>query len=227
MVGMIRLRHRGHGQALVEFALVLPLLVLLVGGVIIFGVGVFYQQQLSNAAREAARYAALHSTTAQYTVDSNRQPSSAAYTPDSYQYGLGDVPPTWTRMTDAARNASFGLNRSEVKIAACWSGYWNVDSSGAKVSPDTYDALPPTLSPPDSAWFGCHIGGVDPRANASAIPCPPPATGVSDDEGSAIPGNSVTVYACYQWVPPLAGFLFLPDTITMRAVVTEVIHRQQ
>ena len=32
-------------------------------GIITFGIGVFYQQQLNNAAREAARYAAIHSAT--------------------------------------------------------------------------------------------------------------------------------------------------------------------
>ncbi len=221
----VQLRNGGHGQAIVEFALVFPLVVLLVGGIVVFGIGVFYQQQLNNAAREAARYAAIHSTTAQYSVDSNRLPAYAQ--PDSYQYGSGDVPPSWDRMTDAARTATFGVDRSAISVSACWSSFWQVDSSGNKSSANAYDAQPPSSTPPDTAWFGCHINGVDPRQDATSLGCPASPTTLSDDEGSAVPGNSVTVYACYVWVPPLAGFLFLPSSITMRAVSTEVIHRQQ
>ena len=50
---------------MVEFALVAPLFILTLVGIITFGAGVFYQQQLTNAAREAARYAAIHSATSQ------------------------------------------------------------------------------------------------------------------------------------------------------------------
>jgi hypothetical protein len=37
----------------------------------------------------------------------------------------------------------------------------------------------------------------------------------------------VTAYACYVWQPPMAGFLLLPNQVTLRAVVTEAIQRQQ
>ncbi len=39
--------------------------------------------------------------------------------------------------------------------------------------------------------------------------------------------NQVTVYVCYRWNPPLAGFLLIPSTVTMRAVVTEALQYQQ
>ena len=55
--------HAVTGQTLVELALVLPLLIMFLTGLISFGIGVFYQQQVANAAREAARYAAIHSAT--------------------------------------------------------------------------------------------------------------------------------------------------------------------
>ena len=45
--------------------LVLPVFLMLVLGVIVLGIGLFYQQQITNAAREAARYAAIHSATAE------------------------------------------------------------------------------------------------------------------------------------------------------------------
>ena len=57
--GDVRLKSE-RGQATVEFALVLPILLLLIGGIINFG-WVFGNQLLTqNAAREAARYAAIH-----------------------------------------------------------------------------------------------------------------------------------------------------------------------
>ena len=47
-------------------------------------------------------------------------------------------------------------------------------------------------------------------------------------EGTGKPvANTVTAYACYQWSPPLAGFLLIPSTVTLRAVISEPIERQQ
>jgi hypothetical protein len=48
-----------------------------------------------------------------------------------------------------------------------------------------------------------------------------------DDTGSSNSDNQVTVYACFAWAPPMAGFVFIPSTVTMRALVTEVLHQQQ
>ncbi len=49
------------GQAMVEFALVLPILLLVVCGIIDFGWLIFNQLSLDNACREGARYAAVYS----------------------------------------------------------------------------------------------------------------------------------------------------------------------
>jgi Flp pilus assembly protein TadG len=51
------LRRPRRGQALVEFALVLPLLILLLVGVLDFGRAIFAYNSLSNAARSGAREA--------------------------------------------------------------------------------------------------------------------------------------------------------------------------
>ena len=48
------------GQAMVEFALVLPLLLALLCGIIDFGWLYYNQITLNNAAREGARYAVVH-----------------------------------------------------------------------------------------------------------------------------------------------------------------------
>ena len=68
---VVRLRRYGRGQlvrqegvALIEFALVLPLLLLLVLGVIDFGKAFNYKNDETHLANQAARYAAVNSCTA-------------------------------------------------------------------------------------------------------------------------------------------------------------------
>lgn len=51
-----------HGQSLVEFALILPLFVLIVIGVFDLGRAFFASITITNAAREGARYGTLHAT---------------------------------------------------------------------------------------------------------------------------------------------------------------------
>jgi hypothetical protein len=59
--GRVRARaERSGGQALVEFALVAPLLFLLILGTIEAGRFIFFQELLNNATREGARYAIVH-----------------------------------------------------------------------------------------------------------------------------------------------------------------------
>lgn len=53
---------RWQGQSLVELALVLPLLVVLLMGLLEFGMVLYAHVQVSNAAREAARSASLYRT---------------------------------------------------------------------------------------------------------------------------------------------------------------------
>jgi len=48
-------RHRARGQSMVEFALVFPLFILLVAGMVDFGIGLYSYMTLVNATREGAR----------------------------------------------------------------------------------------------------------------------------------------------------------------------------
>lgn len=50
------------GQAMVEFALILPIFFLILGGIIDFGWIFHHQTVANNACREGARYAAIHSS---------------------------------------------------------------------------------------------------------------------------------------------------------------------
>jgi TadE-like protein len=228
-----------RGQALVEFALVFPLFMLLLMSIITFGLYIFYNQQLSNAAREAARYAAVHSSTAQCPTVSRLDPPPQIK-PKTY-VNYCDPPPSWPHMADAARSKIWGMDPGQVSLTSCWSGY--VDAS------KNYDAWPAT-SPPNH-FEPCTMRNsptsttaIDPRKDPSALGCPAttvgsstsPATADGDDKASDTAvdtsiGNhyptTVTVYACFNWTPPMAGFVVIPNQITLRAVISEVLQRQQ
>ena len=49
-----------RGQSLVEFAAVIPLFLIVVFGIVDFGIGLKTWIEVTNAAREAARYGAIH-----------------------------------------------------------------------------------------------------------------------------------------------------------------------
>lgn len=225
---------------MVELALVLPLFLMLLFGIIILGFGIFFQQQVQNAAREAARHAIISSTTAQCPTVSHLPPVPSqlqAFNLFDYQC---DTPPDWPEMTAAGRRIVFGMNPTNVRISACWSGY--VDSSGNYDAP-AVDPVSGTLN----TYLGCTMRtsanvAVDPRTGPQQLPCPPMPTTASavtppstdgDDKASNLAvstganANQVTVYACYAWSPPLAGFLLIPEVVNMRAVVTEAIQHQQ
>lgn len=55
-----KLRRSEKGQAMVEMALILPILILIIGGIVDFGWLFYNKLALNNAAREGARYAAIH-----------------------------------------------------------------------------------------------------------------------------------------------------------------------
>ena len=60
---MRRRESREHGAALVEFALIVPLLSMFLFGIVQFGIAYDKQQSINSAAREGARLAALESST--------------------------------------------------------------------------------------------------------------------------------------------------------------------
>lgn len=243
-------REQTSGQAMVELALVAPLFFMLLLGIIVLGIGVFYQQQITNAAREAARFASVHSATAGCPTVARIDPVGAAK-PLSYRRCDSPEDPRgpWFRMASHARGYVFGLDRRAVHFTACWSGY--VDSAN---NPDAPPTDPVTGNP--NVYATCTINRIDPVQATEVLSCPPPPTIPStqpriapkadgDDKASNLAGpigpaptstpdsrqvhltNEVTVYACYVWRPPLAGYLLIPSEIVMRGVVTEVIQRQQ
>ena len=221
---------RRRGQALTEFALVFPMFIILTLSILVLGLWVFNNQQLENAAREAARYATVHSTGSQCPTVSRLDPI-LTNTNGEPPFRCDAPEDGWPFMTAAGRSKVWGVRASDVRISACWSGY--VDGL------QNADALPDPLL---NNFTECTIGGVNPRTHPDDIPCPPPATisGSStskadgDDKASALAyangvayPTTITVYACYNWTPPLSGVLVVPTTVTLRAVITEAIQRQQ
>lgn len=237
-----RLGRRRHsvsrGQALVEFALVLPLFVMVLTGIIVLGTIVFYNQQLANAAREAARFAATHSASAQCPVVSNLAPPNldpltghtGAWAPPPSYVACDRPQNSWPQMTAFARSKVFGLNAASVALSACWSGYRTSTQYDAPPS-GTYVINFSTVVI-DSSWAQCTIDGQDPTSNAGAIRCQSglatvdKSSDMSEGQGRIV-ANRVTAYACFSWSPPMAGFLLMPQTVTLRAVVSEPIQRQQ
>lgn len=232
-MGAVDRSQPARGQTLVELALVLPLAVAVITGIITFGLGVFYTQQVTNAAREAARYAAIHSATAQCPTVSKKdpmpKPGDGYFRCDAPEdLALDGSPDPWGNMVDAGQSKIFGLPKEAVRIVACWSGYVD-DATGA------YDAPPPnTVAGISTTWASCTIDGKDPASASALIPCAPDlysrtadtASNLSEAQGRTV-ANQVTAFACYEWTPPLAGFLLLPEKITLHGVVSVPIQRQQ
>jgi hypothetical protein len=227
-------RGSARGQTLVETAMVLPLFLTVVLGIIVLGIGLFYQQQVVNAARETARYAAIHSATSQDPVCS-WLPVNVGMVPDPSVLTSADrcdlASTQWPRMQDHGREkAGFGFVESDLHFAACWTGYTDAANGAYDAPPFSGTSPSPAPNVPPAP---CTVGGIDPVSNTSALPCPPPATSATDDKASNLAvsslgtANQVTVYACYDWRPPLAGFLLIPETVTLRATITEILQHQR
>jgi uncharacterized protein (UPF0333 family) len=92
-------RRRSRGQSLVEFALVLPLFLLLVMAIMDLGLAVFSYNSITNAAREGARLAIVNQDTAKITTRATQQ-SAVARTPTvtvNYYQAAADGTPDTTK----------------------------------------------------------------------------------------------------------------------------------
>lgn len=241
-----------------EFALVFPLFIMVFFGIVILGIGIFYQQQLTNAAREGARYAALHSATSQCPTVSNRDPDPALLPLPNNYYRCDPPDLRWPEMSAAARNKVFGMNAGGMQVTACWSGYWTKDTGGNWAAYDQVATDPGTGMPNDFRDCSVRVYGwtptQDPSVDASLVHVINPRTGddtssglhiridcakqfplttLSDDMASdfsasnSTNANRVSVVVCYPWSPPLAGFLLIPHTVTLNAIVVEGMEYQQ
>ena len=235
---------------MVELALVMPLFTMVLFGIIILGIGVFYQQQVTNAAREAARFATIHSATDPDCPVGSNWPPDEAVRPDTW-YECDTPGARWPDMTAHARNAVFGLESENLQVTACWSGYWSKNTDGTWADYDNSAVDPDPLQPPNE-FRGCTLPNINPDTGVAetvdprtlttvpggsptklGCPNPLPLTSTANDMASnwsasyGVSANQVTVYVCYAWRPPMAGFLLIPSEVVLRGVVTEAMEYQQ
>jgi len=93
-----------QGQDLVEFALILPLLLLILLGIIEFGIAILHYNSVANVAREVARYGIVHPETDVlddfiFTDDTQTQ-----YTEDIGRWARGLITDTATLDVEYALN---------------------------------------------------------------------------------------------------------------------------
>ena len=99
----IRTRQRGErGAAAVEFALVLPLLLVLVFGIVEFSIAYNHKQGLHAAAREGARLAALPQSPETDVTDKVRDALSGVLNSDEITAATITVTPDKTHPCDGA-----------------------------------------------------------------------------------------------------------------------------
>jgi Flp pilus assembly protein TadG len=89
MFARLRKNGRTEGQALVEFALVIPMFLALLFGVIDLGRVIWANDSLANAAREGARYASVHAGTPALTTSVSKA-DIRTYT-QNFAIGGGDA----------------------------------------------------------------------------------------------------------------------------------------
>jgi hypothetical protein len=188
---------RRRGQALVEFALIAPLVLLIIGATIDMGRGLLLYGLLSGASRDMARQASL-----EYYSGSNSLPPgcSALATP----CGLKSI------LTGAHLLDSLGANVV----------YLDSTATGAPPTYGTYaanaDPTQPgtiTLSGATNNTVYVFIYELDPATGATRWSCPSCAAA----SGSAvrIPGHQrVVVDLKFNWQPVMARFLGIPTVIT-------------
>ncbi len=119
-----RLGASSAGQTATEFAMIASVLFLLMFGVMTLGSAVYSYNTMSNAAREAVRYAAIHSSTSA-------------------------VPATTDQIQQVAMNYAPGLNLDESNIHVSWPADPNIGMKpDAQVQISyTYNIKVPFMSP--------------------------------------------------------------------------------
>ncbi|MEX1336214.1 MAG: TadE family protein [Candidatus Limnocylindrales bacterium] len=109
-------RERGRGQALVEFAMILPVFFLVVAGMFDFGLGIYSDLTLVNAAREGARLGVI-------------DPGNTSAIEDRVREMAGNLDPSKLTVTVACERPSGST------FTACTSPMW-LPGDATKVTVD-------------------------------------------------------------------------------------------
>jgi hypothetical protein len=125
-----------RGQALVEFALVAPLFLLLLFGIIETGRFIFYYEMLNNATREGARYAIVNG--ANSLTCPTGPPEGEAWACD----------PTGDDVVDRVRSSAMGVVGSDVAVTPVWMPNNGRGSTVTVTATYSYTSLVPILPLP-------------------------------------------------------------------------------
>ena len=106
-----------RGQALVEFALVAPIVFLLLFGIIEGGRFILYYETLNNATREGARYAIVHGSNSR-CPSGPMPPGSTRVLPACY-----DAP--GAKVVQQVKDSAFGVLGAGVTVVPAWGAAGN------------------------------------------------------------------------------------------------------
>lgn len=145
------LRHRHNpesGQATTEFALILFPFLVLVGGIIYFGIGLNYWLDMNRVANQGARFAAVNNWPAQCPRPASTPPSPSTY--------CDDVEPTCTAALAPSSMATLQQvlrcsTRNSATVDICYPG----KTAGTVVIGDPVKVK---LTAPYKFWFVNSIG---------------------------------------------------------------------
>jgi Flp pilus assembly protein TadG len=189
-------RHR-RAQALVEFALVAPVVLLIIGATIDMGRGLLLYGLLSGASRDMARQASLE-----------------------YYSGSNSLPPGCTALATPCGLKSILTGAHLLDSLGASVVYLDSTATGAPPTYGTYaanaDPTQPgtiTLSGATNNTVYVFIYELDPATGATRWSCPSCAAA----SGSAVrvPGHQrVVVDLKFNWQPVMARFLGIPTVIT-------------
>jgi hypothetical protein len=132
-------RQRSRGQALTEFSLVLPILLILFLGIIEFGRFVLAYQVLNNAVREGSRYAVVHGSNS--TCPSGPMPGGVT-SPSPC------ADPTGSAVKSKVVSMGYTLRLKSSDISVDWPGLDNARGENVTVTADyTFTTIVPLPLP--------------------------------------------------------------------------------
>lgn len=155
---MIKTYKSSQGQALVEFVLILPILLILVFGIIEFSL-IFYDQAIvTNASREGAR-----------------RGSVASYSPSTGAYDPLDLAEVQSVVSNYMSGRVIGFGSGTPTTAVCWSasptGAWNNCASPplAQLTPPASNFLRVTVTYPYTYLVLPNFLGGNATLNLTAV----------------------------------------------------------
>jgi TadE-like protein len=197
-------RRHSPGQALVEFALVAPIVLLIIGATVDMGRGMLLYGLLQGASRDTARQATL----AYYSASNTKPPDCTALAPPCSLRPLASGADTLKTLGAQV------IYLDSTSIGAPPLAYGTYAPAALPNQPGTITLRPATLT--NTVYiFIYELDSVAPSPRWSCVPTP-----CAGSNGSAVRTSGhqrVVVDLKFKWRPVLATFLGIPAVITFDA----------